>query len=273
MSTLLSKHSKWVLPTLFIVCFFTIWQLLAEFGLINRVLLSSPSDMVEKMMRIFKKTAPSQANLPTSSLLVAHILATLKRLLIAAAIGTFLGCAVGIAMGLSQRIFRFLDPLITVIMPIPGIAIAPLFIVWLGFGDATINAVGAIATFFPVAYNAAAGVRTVDDQLVRAARIMGASKLSTLWSVYLPWASSHILLGVKLGLARCWRTVIAVELIASTNIGLGFMIMDATEYLNSSVVYGGIIIMIALYYLLEKGVLDVIERNTLVKWGMLNEQT
>ena len=179
----------------------------------------------------------------------------------------------GLAMGLNRYLYRFLDPLITVIMPIPGIAIAPLFIVWLGFGDATIIGVGILATFFPVVYNMAAGVRTVDMQLVRAAQIMGADRMTTIFSVYLPWAASHLLLGIKLGLARCWRTIVAVELIAAANWGLGYMIWDAAEYLRAGVVYGGILIMIITYYILEKFILEQVEKQTLVKWGMLREQS
>ena len=262
----LSRHSKWLLPILLIVAFLSIWQLASAVGLINRALMSSPADIVQELVTLHTR------ELPERSLLLSHLGATLRRLLIAGVVGTLLGATVGLFMGLNRYVYRFLDPLITVIMPIPGIAIAPLFIVWLGFGDATIIGVGVVATFFPVVYNMAAGVRTVDQQLVRAAQIMGASKVTTIFAVYIPWAAAHLLLGIKLGLARGWRTVVAVELIAAANWGLGYMIWDAAEYLRAGIVYGGIVIMIIVYYLLEKGLLEWIERQTLVKWGMLNEQ-
>ena len=265
--TAFRKQTKWLYPTLFIAGFILLWQILSMTGMINRALMSAPSNIVEELIKLH------QRDLPEQSLLINHVLATLKRLAVASVFGTLLGAAVGLAMGLNRYIYRFLDPLITVIMPIPGIAIAPLFIVWLGFGDATIIAVGILATFFPVVYNTAAGVRTVDDQLVRAALIMGASKITTIFSVYLPWAASHLILGVKLGLARCWRTVVAVELIAAANWGLGYMIWDAAEYLRAGLVYGGILLMIITYFLLEKLLIDQVEKQTLVKWGMLNEQS
>lgn len=261
-----STLAKWLLPTLLIVGFFVLWQISATQGWISRSLMSSPSEIFSQLWRMHVR------ELPERSILWMHIWATLKRLFVATVVGTLLGGAVGAAMGLNKYIYRFLDPLITVIMPIPGIALAPLFIVWLGFGDATVITVGAIATFFPVVYNTAAGVRTVDDQLVRAAKIMGAGRLTTLFNVHLPWALAYMLLGIKLGLARGWRTVVAVELIAATNWGLGYMIWDAAEYLRAGLVYGGIIIMILVFFIIERGFLDIVEKNTLVKWGMLNEQ-
>ena len=258
--------SKWLYPLLVIVAFFAAWEIASVQGWITKSLFSSPSEVFSQLSRMHTRKLPEQ------SVLWAHIWETLKRLFWATIIGTLLGGVVGGAMGLSGRIYRFLDPLITVIMPIPGIALAPLFIVWLGFGDTTVIAVGAIATFFPVAYNTASGVRTVDEQLVRAAQIMGASPMSTILNVHLPWSLAYMLLGIKLGLARGWRTVVAVELIAATNWGLGYMIWDAAEYLRAGLVYGGIIIMIIVYFVIERGFLDVIEKNTLVKWGMLNDQ-
>jgi ABC-type nitrate/sulfonate/bicarbonate transport system permease component len=187
----------------------------------------------------------------------------------ASLMGVILGILFGVLMGASKLVYRFLDPLITVLMPVPGIAMAPLFIVWLGFGNPTIVALGAIATFFPLAYNTAAGVRSVDVQLVHAAKMMGAGKASVILDVYLPWAAGYVLTGLKLGLARCWRTVIAVEFIAAANWGLGYMIWDAAEYLRAAVVYGGIGLLIILYVVVERGLIDILERQTVEKWGMV----
>ena len=146
---------------------------------------------------------------------------------------------------------------------------APLFIVWMGFGNPTIITVGAIATFFPIAYNTSTGIRSIDNQLVRAAQIMGANRLAVLSQVYIPWAAVYLFTGVKLGLARCWRTVIAVEFIAAANWGLGYMIWDAAEYLRAGIVYGGIILLAVIFTIIEKGLIVPFERITIEKWGMV----
>ncbi len=254
---------KWVLPFLPVIAFLVGWQALSGIGVINAALFPPPTEIVDELVALHLR------ELPTRSLLLSHIGATLQRALMASLMGVILGVLFGIAMGTSQWVYRFLDPLITVLMPIPGIAMAPLFIVWLGFGNPTIVALGAIATFFPLAYNTAAGVRSIDVQLVRAAEMMGASKASVISGVYFPWAAGYVLTGLKLGLARCWRTVIAVEFIAAANWGLGYMIWDAAEYLRAATVYGGIALLILLYVVVERGLIDILEKGTVEKWGMI----
>jgi len=243
--------------------FFLCWQLFAHFGFINIALFPPPTKIFTELAALFHQEIAGH------SVLLTHLIVTLKRLFLAATEGIIVGIVVGTFMGLSQSVYRFFDPIITWVMPIPGIAMAPLFIVWMGFGDPTIITVGAIATFFPIAYNTSTGIRSVDNQLVRAAQIMGANKARVLAQVYLPWAAVYIFTGVKLGLARCWRTVIAVEFIAAANWGLGYMIWDAAEYLSAGVVYGGIILLAAIFTFIEKGLISPFEKMTIEKWGMV----
>ena len=146
------------------------------------------------------------------------------------------------------------------------------FIIWFGFGNPTIISLGALSTFFPIVYSTAAGIRSVDRKIIRAAKIMGANPFQIIHEVYIPWASAYIFNGTKLGLARGWMTIIAVEFVAASNWGLGYMIWNATEYLHSDVVYGGILIMVILFYLLEKVFIRSLERKTIAKWGMVSSK-
>lgn len=254
---------RWLLPVLPVAVLLAGWQILSSIGLISKALFPAPAEIISELVALHLK------ELPARSVLLVHIGATLWRALLAALAGIGAGVLIGVLMGTSALVYRFLDPLITVLMPIPGIAMAPLFIVWLGFGNPTIIALGAIATFFPLAYNTAAGVRSVDIQLVRAAQMMGTDDTGVILRVYLPWAAGYVLTGLKLGLARCWRTVVAVEFIAAASWGLGYMIWDAAEYLRATVVYGGIALLIAIYSFVEKGIIGTLEKKTLEKWGML----
>lgn len=251
---------RWLLP---VVVFLAGWQLLSGASFINPSLFPPPTEIASELVNLYSN------GLPTHSLLLVHVAATLNRLLIASLIGGLSGMLVGVFMGASRRLYRFLDPLITVLMPVPGIAMAPLFIVWLGFGNPTIVALGSIAAFFPLAYNTAAGVRSIDPQLVRAAQMMGASRATVLFDVYFPWSAGYVLLGIKLGLARCWRTIIAVEFIVAASWGLGYMIWDAAEYLRASVVYGGIFLLIVIYFVIERGLVNTFEKYTVERWGMV----
>jgi len=254
---------KFLLPIIPIAGFLALWQILAATGVLQPGIFSSPSAILKEMLAIWSEQVDGR------SVLLAHLLVTLKRLFLASMLGILAGIAVGFCMGLSQSFYRFLDPLITIIMPIPGIAMAPLFIIWMGFGDATIITVCAVATFFPVAYNTCTGVRSMDHRLVQAAYIMGANRGTVMTQVYGPWSAVYVFTGIKLGLARCWRTVIAVEFIVAADRGLGYMIWDAASYLRASIVFGGIILTALIFASIEKGMIRPLERVTIEKWGMV----
>lgn len=232
----------------------------------NAVLFPPPSEIILEILNQFQKGLPEQSKL------AIHMLSTLKRLGVAFSLGVILGILLGVLMGLSNSVFHFFNPLISVIMPIPGIALAPLFIIWFGFGDPTIIILGTLSTFFPVVYSTSVGIRSVDPQLIRAARMMGVTRVQMPLYVHLPWSAAYLLNGVRLGLARGWMTIIAVEFVAASNYGLGYMIWNATEYLRADIVYGGILIMILLFYVLDKMLVRSVESRTVYRWGMLTEK-
>jgi len=254
---------RWILPFVPVCCGLALWQLASWAGVLNDRLIPSPVKIVNEIALALQ---PNQAGDP---LLLMHLGVTIKRLLLATALGTTAGIVLGTIMGKMRGASRVLDGIITFFMPIPGIAMAPVFIVWFGFGSPTIITVAAIAAFFPVLHNTVAGIRSMDTTLVKSASIMGAGRMKILLQVYLPWSAVFIFSGFKLGLARCWRTVVAVEFIAAASWGLGYMIWDAAEYLRSGLVYGGIIILATTYVLIERILIAPLERITVERWGML----
>ncbi len=254
---------KIVLPLVPLTVFFLGWELLAAYGLLEVALFPPPSEIVRALISVATEQSEGR------SVLFLHIQATLLRLVWGFCYGALFGVLAGLAMGANKLVYRFFKPLVAFIMPIPGIALAPLFMIWIGFGDRTIIAVGSIAMFFPVLYNVSAGVRSVDTDLENAASMMGVSRVGVYLRVYLPWTSVYLLTGLKLGLARCWRTIIAVELLATATWGLGFMVTDAADYLEAKVVFGGILLMAIIFLLLEKLVFGTIEKATVQRWGMV----
>lgn len=249
------------------VCIFLIgWEISSRSGWINPVLFPAPTQTVIKLVNLFQKGLPARSELTT------HILSTLKRLSLGLIIGVTSGVLFGTMMGLSNLTYYFFNPFISILMPIPGIALAPLFIIWFGFGDPTIIILGTLSTFFPIVYSTAAGIRSVDRQIIRAAQTMGANPLQIIYEVYIPWSAAFIFNGVKLGLARGWMTIIAVEFVAASNWGLGYMIWNATEYLQANTVYGGILVMIFIFIILEKILVSGLEQRTVAKWGMITQK-
>ncbi|MCD6108944.1 MAG: ABC transporter permease [Thermoplasmata archaeon] len=253
------KHlSTYLSPLFFIILFFILWEIFADYGIVDSALFSKPS-------RIF-------CNIYNNSYLVLiHLSTTLYRLILSFIVAVGFGILSGIIMGANRFVYRFFDPLLTVLMCIPGIAMVPVFIVLLGFGDSTILTIGIIVAFFPIVYNVSTGVRSVDKNLVNAARIMGGDRKTIFLKVYLPSSTPYLVTGLKLGLARCWRTIIAVEFIAATNFGFGYMIWDAYEYLDVTTVYGGIILLGIIFYTIEKTLIREIEKKTIEKWGVVSK--
>ena len=243
------------------------WEILSRLELVNPILLSRPSEVFSALYALIKSQSPSGY-----PILVIHIFSSLYRLVLAFVVAAVAGIGIGTLMGANRRVYRFLDPIITVAMPIPGIAWAPIFMLWLGFGDPTIITVGALAAFFPIVYNTATGVRSIETKLIWSAQSMGASSKTIFLKICLPGATAFILTGLKLGFARGWRSIIAVEMIAASLWGLGFMIFDARDYLRPSVIYGGILVLAAIYLLIENVLIRWVERRTVEKWGMVTAE-
>jgi len=243
------------------------WEIVATLEIINPALISRPSEIFPLLYELI---VPKARSFLGHSILL-DVCTSLYRLLYAFMIAVASGVGLGMLMGRNKFVYRFLDPLITMLMPIPGIAWAPIFMLWLGFGDPTIITVGALAAFFPIVYNTTAGVRSVEKKLIWSARSMGADEKTIFLKVFLPWSAAYIFTGFKLALARGWRTIIAVEMIASSLLGLGFMIFQARDYLRPSIIYAGIIVLAVIYFLIEN-LIKLIERRTIEKWGMVQSQ-
>ncbi len=242
------------------------WQYLSYFHIINPALISSPIGVVQTGYELFTMTTPAG-----NSVLLTHIVISMYRLFISFAIAVVAGIAIGILMGANIRVYAFCDPVISLLMPIPGIAWAPIFMIWLGFGDPTIITVAAFTATMPIIYNVAAGVRSTNKLYLWAAQSMGAGPWTLFFRVYIPSSAAYIMTGIKLGLSRGWKTIIAVEMIAASLWGLGYMIYDAREYLQPAVIYLGIIILALIFYAIENGILRWVEIRTVEKWGMLKQ--
>jgi ABC-type nitrate/sulfonate/bicarbonate transport system permease component len=164
---------------------------------------------------------------------------------------------------------RLLTPVVGIGLPIPGLAWVPLFVLWFGLGEKATILLVAFSATFPIIVNARMGVMAINPIWIRAARIMETPPSMLFWKVMLPGALPLILSGLRVGLARAWRAVIAGEMIAATSLGLGWAIFNAMEVLNTDVVIAVIIGIGITGYLVETLLFSMIERRYLVRWGMM----
>lgn len=207
--------------------------------------------------------------LTAEGILPHHAADTLYRLGLGFAIAAMAGVAIGIAMGRSRAAEALLLPLVSIGAPIPGLAYAPLFLLWFGLGDTGSIVLVAFVAAFPVIQNTWTGVKAVKEIWVRAARTMGAEGRMLFRHVIVPGSLPYILAGLRLGLAQAWRILVAVEMLAAVQWGLGWLIFGAREFLNTDAMLAGIAVIGAIGLALEKLVFQRLENYTVVRWGMM----
>ncbi|HZT25887.1 MAG TPA: ABC transporter permease [Pseudolabrys sp.] len=234
------------------------WELLALYG-------GFPPKLVPGLGTIGQAFVRLSAN----GVLLAATVATLYRLAAGFALAVVIGVVLGIAMGRRQWVEDTCLPIVSFLYPIPGLAYAPLFVLWFGLGDVpTILLVG-VASSFTIIINTWRGVKSVKPVWLRSAEVMGARDRDMFRRIVLPASLPYIMIGLRLGLAQAWRILIAVEMLMSVQRGLGWLIFGAQTFLNTDVMLATIAVIAALGVLLERQVFTRIERYTLVRWGMV----
>jgi NitT/TauT family transport system permease protein len=204
-----------------------------------------------------------------SGAMLWHTVYTLYRVLFGFVLAGVVGVPIGILMGRFRRVERFFVPLVSVFMPIPSLAWVPVFILWFGLGNAATIALVFYAATFPVIFNTWTGVRSVNRLWIRSAEAMGADERVLFYKVVLPGSLSFIIAGFRQAFARAWIAVVGGEMIAATSWGLGWVIFDSKEFLNTDVMMAslGIIGIVGLFF--ERLIFQTLERRTVGRWGMV----
>jgi len=235
-----------------------LWELVARLGIFP-----------ERLFPTIEDVAATFAHLAASGILLHHSLETIARLLAGFALAAIAGVAIGIAMGRSRRAEDIFLPLVSVGAPIPGLAYAPLVMLWFGLGDLPCIVLVAVASSFPIIINSWTGVKAVKEIWVRSAQAMGADDPRLFRKVILPGSLPYVLTGLRLGLAQAWRILVAVEMLTSVQWGLGWLIFGAREFLETDVMLAGIAVIGIIGLALEKLVFQRLEQYTVVRWGMM----
>ncbi len=201
--------------------------------------------------------------------LFGHVAITLYRVLSGLVLASVVGVPLGMLMGRWRPAERFFLPLMSVLMPIPSLAWVPLFILWFGLGNtATIMLVFYAATF-PLIYNTWTGVRSINRLWLRAATAMGADERALFRKVVLPGSLPFVITGLRQAFARSWIAVVGGEMIAASAWGLGWVIFDAKEFLNTDVMMGVLAVIGGVGLLFERVVFQTLEARSVARWGML----
>jgi taurine transport system permease protein len=211
------------------------WFVITNAGWIKPLFLPTPQ-------AVWGKFVIAATEGVSNSTLWQHTVASLTRIFS----GFFLACVtaipIGILMGTNRVMRGIFDPPIEFYRPLPPLAYLPLVIIWFGIDEFSKVFLIYLAIFAPMAISARAGVRSVSIEQIHAAYAMGATRLQIVWHVILKAAMPEIFTGMRIGIGVGWTTLVAAEMIAATR-GLGFMVINAAEFLASDTVIMGIIVI------------------------------
>ncbi|WP_315719771.1 MULTISPECIES: ABC transporter permease subunit [unclassified Bradyrhizobium] len=239
LSPLALQALSWLAPVLLIV----IWEAAAQGGYLSPQVLPAPSKVVRTAFK-----------LTTQGTLLNDLGVSLLRAAAGFAIGGAVGFALGILVGLSRIAEALIDRSVQMIRAIPFLAVLPLVIVWLGVGEAEKVFLVALGVTFPIYINTTLGIRQVDPKLLELGRVQALSTVQLIRRIILPGALPSILTGVRYALATAWLALVVAETIGAQS-GLGFLAMDAREFLRTDV----IVLTIVIYALIGVGA-DLIAR-------------
>ncbi|HYS15456.1 MAG TPA: ABC transporter permease [Candidatus Binatia bacterium] len=192
-----------------------------------------------------------------------HLAATLERVALGFGTGAAVGVALGLAAGHLPPVRNVVEPVVELLRPIPPLAMLPMFIVWVGIGEASKVGFITYATFFPIFLTTVNGVRQIDPLLLRAAQSLGARGLGLFTRVILPAALPDILTGLRLGVALAFFVIVISEFIGAEH-GLGYLINDGRNFFLVPQMLGAAVVLGLLGYA-GNGLVRLLERR-LTRW-------
>jgi sulfonate transport system permease protein len=237
---------SWIAPFVLLVS----WEFLAQAGFLSPQVLPAPS----KVLRTAYK-------LTISGSLLNDLGVSMLRAIAGFAIGGGIGFALGTVVGFSRIAEALIDRSVQMVRAIPFLALLPLVIVWFGVGEAEKIFLVALGVSFPIYINTTLGIRQVDPKLLELGRVQGLGTWQLIRRIILPGALPSILTGVRYSLATAWLALVVAETIGAQS-GLGFLAMDAREFLRTDVIVLTIVIY-ALIGVAADSIARLLERRLL----------
>ena len=216
-----------------------VWSSVTDSGLIPKYILPSPGQVLAAGWDFMIGGNSAQAY---SGAFLAHFWASLKRVAGGFALGAGLAIPLGIVLGHNRRLAVYIEPTLQLTRSIPGICWLPLALIWFGIGTPASIFLISLGSFYAVLISTVQGVKYVEPILIRAARSLGASERSILYTVILPAAFPSILSGLRIGLAYSWIYMVLGEF-TGVNLGLGATLLQSRETLNTELIMALMIII------------------------------
>ena len=226
-----------------VVVILAAWTLVTNMGWIKPIFLPSPQATYQQFYEYLTGAANDKP-------LWQHFAASMLRVFAAFFLACLLAIPVGIAMGMSRVWRGIFDPPIELYRPLPPLAYLPLIIIWFGIDELPKVLLIFLSCFAPLAMAARSGMRSASQEQMNAAYSMGASYTQVIRHVVLPAAMPEILVGMRVAIGFGWSTLVAAEMVAA-NVGLGQMVLNASNFLRTDIVVMGIIVIGVVAYMFD----------------------
>jgi len=225
-----------------------LWQIAANFKIINVNFLPPPSSLVKEFYYLAK-----------SGYLSSNLLGSLYRVTLGFTIAVCLGVILGTLLGYFSKIGNVIVPVLDILRSIPPIAWIPLAILWFGLGNSSSIFIITLGAFFPIFVNTFSGVRSVSRFHLDTGRCFGANQALIISDIILPSAMTQLLTGIRIGIGTAWTSVIASEMVGTRN-GLGYAIQLNRIMLDTDAVIVNMILIGVIGWLMNTIILHIEKR-------------
>lgn len=227
----LSWLAKVYRNTIAVLIFLALWEVAPRLGLVNAMFIPPFSTVVLRAIQMF-----------ASMEMIYHLVASLGRALLGFALSLLVGFPLGILLGINKKVRTYIDPLLTVLGQTSPLALFPMFIILFGIGETSKVGIIFWGGVWPILLNTISGVAHVDGSLIKAARTMGASKLTVLTKVIIPAAMPEVFPGIRISASNSILMLVAAEMLGAKN-GLGYLIFHAKQSFDMPEMYAAIIVI------------------------------
>lgn len=246
---------------IFVICFLAAWQAVYAMQAFPALLFPSLADIGQAFIDGFRDDSLMTYTLYSMGLIIRGL-----------AIGIALAFVFSSLAIVSKIFYNIYNLVVSIMDLLPGVALLPLAIMWLGIGEATVIFIVVHSILWPMSRSIIDGFKSISNIYIEGGKNIGLRGLKLVLGVYIPAAFSSILSGMRVGWARAWRGLISVEMIFGTTgsgAGIGWFIFLQRTNLDIAGVFAALIVIIIIGIIIEYGLFRTIERKTVKKWGMI----
>jgi sulfonate transport system permease protein len=250
---------RWVSPLVLLA----LWQLVSSTGVVSAEKVPSPATVWDTAVHLVTTDTAAYGTLQGA------MAASLQRMAIGFSIGASAAVVLALVAGLNRLGEHALDPPMQMLRTLPLFGLVPVFIVWFGIGQLPKVLLIALAATVPLYLNIYAGIRGVDARLGELGRVLGLGRFEFIRNVVLPGALPQTLVGLRQSLGAAWLALVVAEQLNVSN-GLGFMISQATQFLQDNVIFV-VLLVYTVLGLFTDALVRLLERRALVwRRGLLS---